>query len=41
VTAAEKSLPLCSYPTYPRYKDGAPANARSYECAADIGGQKR
>jgi hypothetical protein len=37
VTAAEKSLPLCSYPTYPRYKGGAPANARSYECAADVG----
>jgi feruloyl esterase len=41
VTAAEKSLPLCSYPTYPRYKGGAPANARSYECAVDVGGQKR
>jgi len=41
LTAGEKSLPLCSYPTYPRYKDGAPANARSYECAADAAGQKR
>ena len=27
VTAGEKSLPLCSYPTYPRYKAGAPATA--------------
>jgi Tannase and feruloyl esterase len=33
VTAGEKSLPLCSYPTYPRYKGGAPATASSYECA--------
>jgi len=34
VSAGEKSLPLCSYPAYPRYKDGAPAVASSYECAA-------
>jgi pimeloyl-ACP methyl ester carboxylesterase len=34
VTAGEKSLPLCSYPTYPQYKGGGPAAARSYECAA-------
>jgi feruloyl esterase len=33
VTAGEKSLPLCSYPTYPRYKGGAPESAASYECA--------
>jgi feruloyl esterase len=33
VTAAEKSLPLCSYPTYPRYKGGSPGSASSYECA--------
>jgi len=38
VTAGEKSLPLCSYPTYPRYKGGAPATASSYECAAAAGG---
>jgi feruloyl esterase len=37
VTAAEKSLPLCSYPTYPRYKAGAPGTASSYECAAAAG----
>ena len=40
VTAGEKSLPLCSYPTYPRYKGGAPA-AASYECAAAVGGLNR
>jgi feruloyl esterase len=34
VTAGEKSLPLCSYPTYPRYKSGAPGAASSYECGA-------
>ncbi len=33
VTAGEKSLPLCSYPTYPRYKGGAEGTAASYECA--------
>jgi len=41
VTAAEKSLPLCSYPTYPRYKGGAPGGASSYECVGAAGGQKR
>ena len=34
VTAGEKSLPLCSYPAYPRYRGGPPASAGSYECAA-------
>ena len=33
VTAGEKSLPLCSYPAYPRYQNGPPAAASSYECA--------
>ena len=33
VTAGERSLPLCSYPAYPRYRAGAPALAGSYECA--------
>ena len=33
VTAGEKSLPLCSYPTYPRYRSGAPASSASYQCA--------
>jgi feruloyl esterase len=41
VTAGEKSLPLCSYPTYPRYKSGAPGAASSYECAAAPAGQPR
>jgi feruloyl esterase len=41
VTAGEKSLPLCSYPTYPRYTSGAPGAASSYECAAAAGGQAR
>lgn len=33
VTAGEKSLPLCSYPTYPKYQGGAPAAVASYTCA--------
>ncbi|HTM02461.1 MAG TPA: tannase/feruloyl esterase family alpha/beta hydrolase [Vicinamibacterales bacterium] len=33
VTAGGKSLPLCSYPTYPRYKTGPVESAASYECA--------
>jgi feruloyl esterase len=33
VTAGEKSLPLCSYPAYPRYRGGAEASADSYVCA--------
>ena len=33
VTAGDKSLPLCSYPTYPRYKGGPSGAAGSYECA--------
>ena len=33
VTAGEKSLPLCSYPSYPRYRSGPEASASSYECA--------
>lgn len=33
VTAGDKSLPLCSYPAYPRYREGALASASSYECA--------
>jgi feruloyl esterase len=32
VTAGDKSLPLCSYPAYPRYRGGAQAAAASYEC---------
>jgi feruloyl esterase len=33
VSAGEKSLPLCSYPTYPNYIGGAEASASSYRCA--------
>ena len=33
VTAGEKSLPLCSYPSYPHYRGGSAASAGSYECA--------
>ncbi len=33
VTAGDRSLPLCSYPAYPRYKTGPAAVAASYECA--------
>lgn len=32
VTAGEKSLPLCSYSTYPHYRGGAEASADSYVC---------
>jgi feruloyl esterase len=33
VTGDTGSLPLCSYPTYPRYSSGAPTEAASYTCA--------
>jgi feruloyl esterase len=33
VTAGEKSLPLCSYPAYPKYQTGSTAAAASYGCA--------
>ena len=33
VTAGEKSLPLCSYPTYPKYVSGPAASASSYRCS--------
>ena len=32
VTAGNRSLPLCSYPTYPKYVDGPTENASSYRC---------
>jgi feruloyl esterase len=34
VTAGERSLPLCSYPAYPRYVSGPTASASSYECTS-------
>jgi hypothetical protein len=33
VTAGERSLPLCSYPSYPRYASGPTDAAASYRCA--------
>ena len=33
VTAGERSLPMCSYPEFPRYRGGPPENAGSYVCA--------
>jgi feruloyl esterase len=35
VTAGEKSLPLCSYPTYPKYRGGPSGAASSYVCASN------
>jgi feruloyl esterase len=35
VTAGEKSLPLCSYPSYPKYASGPSGSANSYVCATD------
>lgn len=32
VTGGSRSLPMCSYPAYPRYKGGAVEKAESYEC---------
>jgi len=34
VTGNTGSLPLCSYPTYPKYNSGARTEAASYTCAA-------
>lgn len=34
VTAGGRSLPLCSFPNYPRYKGGPPESAASYESVA-------
>ncbi len=33
VTAGERSLPMCSYPEYPRYVDGPEDSADSYRCS--------
>jgi feruloyl esterase len=33
VTSGSRSMPLCSYPSYPRYKSGPPEQAGSYESA--------
>jgi feruloyl esterase len=34
LTAGDRSLPLCSYPTYPRFRSGDATAATSYTCAA-------
>jgi len=34
VTAGDQSLPLCSYPMYPKYTGGSAAAAASYLCSA-------
>jgi hypothetical protein len=33
VSAGERSLPLCSYPTFPKYVGGPETSASSYRCA--------
>jgi Tannase and feruloyl esterase len=33
ITAGEKSLPLCSYPAYPKYVTGLTKSASSYTCS--------
>jgi hypothetical protein len=35
VTAGENSLPLCSYPTYPKYIGGSTSSSSSYVCSVD------
>jgi feruloyl esterase len=32
VTEGGRSLPLCSYPSYPKYANGPPSEAGSYKC---------
>ena len=34
VTAGERSLPMCSYPAYPKYVGGPASEAGSYTCSA-------
>ena len=34
VSGGGKTLPLCSYPSYPGYVSGSPAEAGSYRCAS-------
>jgi hypothetical protein len=34
VTGGNRSLPMCSYPMYPKYGNGSPDAAASYICAA-------
>jgi hypothetical protein len=32
VTGGDRSLPMCSYPSYPKYKSGPVEKAESYDC---------
>jgi feruloyl esterase len=34
VKSGDRSLPMCSYPEFPKYKDGPAASAASYVCSA-------
>ena len=34
VTAGDRSLPMCSYPEYPKYIKGPPEAAESWQCSA-------
>jgi hypothetical protein len=34
VTAGDRSLPMCSYPAYPKYTSGPADKADSYTCTA-------
>lgn len=33
VTAGDRSLPMCSYPEYPKYQKGPVNEANSYQCS--------
>jgi tannase/feruloyl esterase len=33
VTASDKSMPMCSYPSFPKYISGSPSAAAAYVCA--------
>ena len=35
VTAGTRSMPLCSYPAYPRYQQGEPFTAGAYACSTN------
>jgi hypothetical protein len=36
VTGGDRSMPLCSYPSYPKYTGGPAAAAASYTCVAEV-----
>jgi feruloyl esterase len=41
VSGGGRTMPLCSYPSYPRYHDGSPEAAASYTCAVEAQGSSR